>query len=98
MARKTPEKVIEIIKMHANMRNAINTRQGNTQAEKVAALDAINSMMEGILNLHNCYAGYKHVNAGGGPISEDYYRRHAGTGKMVLDPVTNASHEYFVRR
>ena len=43
MARKTPAKVIEIIKTHANMRNGINSRAGLSQAEKIAALDAINN-------------------------------------------------------
>ncbi len=97
MARKTPAKVIEIIKTHSNMRNGINSRAGLSQSEKIAALDAINMMMESILHLHNCYAGFKYVNAAGGPITDDYYRTHSNTGARVLDPVTNASHEYYIR-
>lgn len=97
MARKTPAKVIEIIKTHANMRNGINSRAGLTQAERVAALDAINMMMESILHLHHCYNGFKYVSASGGPIDEAFYRTHSNTGAKVLDVVTDASHDYYVR-
>ena len=97
MARKTPAKVIEIIKTHANMRNGINSRAGLSQAEKIAALDAINMMMESILHLHNCYAGFRYTNAAGGPITDDYYRTHSTTGAKVLHAITEASHNYYIR-
>lgn len=97
MARKTPAKVIEIIKQHANHRNGINQKSGMSTAERIAALDAINMMLEGILHLHGCYAGFKYVSASGGPIDEAFYRTHSGTGNRVLDPIVNASHDYYIR-
>lgn len=97
MARKTPAKVIEIIKTHANMRNGINQNSGMSSAERIAALNAINMMMESILHLHNCYNGFGYVNAAGGPITDDYYRTHPTTGAKVLHAITDASHNYYIR-
>ena len=97
MARKTPAKVIEIIKAHANQRNGINQTSSMSSAERIAALNTINMMMETILHLHNCYAGFRYTNAAGGPITDDYYRTHSNTGARTLDPVTDASHEYYIR-
>lgn len=97
MARKTPAKVIEIIKAHANQRNGINQKSGMSSAERIAALNAINMMLETILHLHNCYAGFKYVNASGGPIDEAFYRTHSTTGAKVLHTITEASHDYFIR-
>ena len=95
--RKTPAKVIEIIKAHNNQRNGINQRAGLSQAERIAALQSINMFMETILHLHNCYNGFRYVSSAGGPISEDYYKTHSGTGRRALEAITEESHEYFVK-
>lgn len=95
--RKTPAKVIEIIKAHNNHRNAINQRAGMSQAERIAALRNLNIFMETILNIHNCYNGFRYVSASGGPITDDYYKTHTSTGRKALEAVTEESHEYFVK-
>lgn len=97
MARRTPKPLLEMLKVHARMRDAVNQRSGHSVQERIVALQTLNGMVESLLHSHNCYAGYSHVTSSGKRIYEliPYYRSSSSQpGKRVLDPVIEYSREY----
>lgn len=100
MARKTTKAMTDLIRVHNNQRNSIVQRSGFSTAEKIAALQSLNIMVETMLLQANCYWGFNYVNRSGGIIYdlEPYYRSSSTSPHMrVLPPETEYCRAYIIK-